>query len=165
MAKHHVRCITVNTDASFSSQYLVGGYAFYIICNVFKIKFGGSFKVHPKSPIQAEMMCMANALHALSSHPELPTAELIVINSDCLHAFKKIGLKSTDEIGKKIATELKILRAKTAVGKKMPEFEFRHVKAHSGVNDKRSVVNEWCDAEAKKWMREEAKKKKNAKDN
>ena len=31
--------------------------------------------------------------------------------------------------------------------------EFRHVKAHSGVKDKRSYVNEWCDAEAKKQLR------------
>ena len=32
------------------------------------------------------------------------------------------------------------------------EVEFRHVKAHSGINDSRSYVNEWCDAEAKKQM-------------
>jgi len=32
-------------------------------------------------------------------------------------------------------------------------YEFRHVKAHSGKNDARSFVNEWCDKEAKKWMR------------
>jgi hypothetical protein len=31
--------------------------------------------------------------------------------------------------------------------------EFRHVNAHSNVNDKRSYVNEWCDSEAKKELR------------
>lgn len=31
--------------------------------------------------------------------------------------------------------------------------EFRHVKAHSGVDDKRSYVNEWCDKEAKRRLR------------
>lgn len=31
--------------------------------------------------------------------------------------------------------------------------EFRHVKAHTGINDKRSYVNDWCDLEAKKQLR------------
>lgn len=32
------------------------------------------------------------------------------------------------------------------------KIEFRHVKAHSGVDDSRSFVNEWCDTNAKREM-------------
>jgi ribonuclease HI len=149
-----VNCITINTDASFSPEKKVGGYAFYIVCDLFKIQKGGMFKCSPKTSIEAEMMCMANALHTLLNQPELPSTKLIVINSDCLHSFEKIKLKSQSEVGKKVAQILRQLRLKTSIkGNIKPLYEFRHVKAHSGKNDARSFVNEWCDKEAKKWMR------------
>ena len=105
-----VRCITINTDASFSHEKKVGGYAFYIISDLFKIQKSGMFKVRPKSAIQAEMMCMANAIHTLSSQPELPWTKWIIINSDCLYSFERIKLRSQDPIGKKVAQLLRQLR-------------------------------------------------------
>jgi ribonuclease HI len=149
-----VNCITVNTDASFSQKYKVGGYAFYIVCDIFKIQKSGMFKVHPKSPIEAEMMCMANALHALLSQKELPVTKWIVINSDCICSFEKIKRKSTNVIGRTVANLLRKVRQKTSSRHAiMPKYQFRHVKAHNGSPDARSYVNEWCDKEAKKWMR------------
>lgn len=141
--------ITINTDASYNSQKQVGGYAFYIVCDLFKIQKSGMFKVHPKSPMQAEMMCMANALHTLAAQPELPQFNWIVINSDCLFSFEKIKLKSQDKIGRVVAKKLRSVREKTG----FPDYELRHVKAHNGTPDARSWVNDWCDKEAKKWMR------------
>lgn len=146
-----VNCITINTDASYHPDYKIGGYAFYIVCDLFKIQKGGKFKTQPKSSQQAEMMCMANALATLLIQKELPNAKWIIINSDCLCAFEKIKLKSQDHIGKKVAQILRQIRKATD----MPQFKFRHVKAHSGVDNARSWVNEWCDNEAKKWMRKQ----------
>jgi hypothetical protein len=38
--------VTINTDASFSRKYNVGSYAFFILCNEFKIaKSGTSRKI------------------------------------------------------------------------------------------------------------------------
>lgn len=148
-----VNCITINTDASFHHGEKVGGYAFYIICDLFKIQKAGMFKKHPSSSIEAEMMCIANALHTLLTQKELPKTKWIVINSDCLYAFEKIGLKKKHYIGKKIAFILRDLRRKASNGVELPKYQFRHVKAHSGIKDSRSIVNEWCDKEAKKWMR------------
>jgi len=154
--KRSVRCITINTDASFNHQRKVGGYAFYIVCDLFKIQKSGMFKVSPKNSMEAEMMCMANALHTLLSQKELPTTNLIVINSDCLFSFEKIGLKK-DGIGKTVAQILKKVRKEMAwKGVIMPKFDFRHVKAHNGTPDARSWVNDWCDKEAKKWMKKAA---------
>ena len=82
--KSHVSCITINTDASFNSKHKIGGYAFYIVCDLFKIQKGGTFKKHPKTALEAEMMCMANALYTLLVQKELPSTKWIIINSDCL---------------------------------------------------------------------------------
>lgn len=144
-----INCITVNTDASYSHKKNAAGYAFYIKCDLFKIQKGGMFKTMPDNPMDAEMKCIANALHTLSSQKELPKCRLIVINSDCLNCFGLIKKKSANSTGRKIYNILRELRKKTG----MPKFDFRHVKAHSGVKDARSYVNEWCDKEAKKWMR------------
>lgn len=57
-------------------------------------------------------------------------------------------------IGKLVANQIREIRLKTSInGLIMPNYELRHVKAHSKVNDARSWVNDWCDKEAKKWMR------------
>lgn len=147
--------ITINTDASFNSDYKVGGFAFYIISDVFKIMKGGTFKVQPKNSIEAEIMAIANAVYTLLQAPELRETKLIVINSDCLNAFRRITLKNPDLVGRKTAKLIKELRNKTAQrGAILPDFEFRHVKAHNGTPDARSYVNDWCDRTAKKYMRE-----------
>ncbi len=54
--------LTINTDASFHPEQKVGGYAFYIICDLFKIEKAGKFKANPKSSIDAEMKCFGNAI-------------------------------------------------------------------------------------------------------
>jgi ribonuclease HI len=149
----HLRCITINTDASHHPVKKAGGYAFYIVCDLFKIQKSGAFKVDPLDSIDAEMKCMANALHTLLMQKELPTCDLIVINSDCLFSFSMIGLRKKG-IGKTVALILRDVRNRMAWKEAvLPSYEFRHVKAHSGKSDARSWVNEWCDKEAKKWMR------------
>lgn len=153
-----VNCITINTDASFHTEKKVGGYAFYIICDLFKIQKGGKFKAVPKNSIDAEMMCMANAIYTLLAQKELPQTKLIVINSDCLTSFPKIKRKSDSDVGRKVAVLLRDLRKRMAHNESLPKFEFRHVKGHSSNQDARSFVNRWCDLEAKKWMRLSASK-------
>lgn len=106
------------------------------------------FKVQPKNSLEAEMMCMANALAMLSFQKDLPMTNFLVINSDALFAFDKIGHRKAG-VGKEVAKWLSKARKATM----MPRHEFRHVKAHNGAPDARSWVNEWCDREAKKWMR------------
>lgn len=159
-----LRCITINTDASFHPVHGVGGYAFYIVCDLFKIQKAGMFKVSPNNAQEAELMCMANALHTLLNTKELPSTKLIVINSDALYSFEKIGLKKQG-VGKVVAQFLKQVRHKMQNGNTLPSFDIRHVKAHVEIKDARSWVNDWCDKEAKKWMREAVKTKQISKTN
>lgn len=61
--KKELRCITINTDASFNSQYNTSGYAFYIVSDIFKIQKSGLFKMNPpKNSGEAEMMAIGNLI-------------------------------------------------------------------------------------------------------
>ena len=109
------------------------------------------FKNSPNTPEEAEMMCIGNALATLLAQKELPECDVLIINSDCIGGMKKILGRSTElsiKIGKIYDQILAKLKAKGL---------FRHVKAHSGVQDARSYVNEWCDREAKIYMRQALK--------
>jgi ribonuclease HI len=149
-----VSCITINTDASFHPRYKVGGYAFYIVCDLFKIKKSGKFKKELTGSMDAEMMSIGNALHTLLYQKGAPKSKYLIINTDCQYAITAIKKQSTP-LGKEI---YKIWN-KVILKVGSTNNEIRHVKAHSGVDDKRSKVNEWCDTEAKKWMRESVQNK------
>lgn len=146
--KDKLSCITINTDASFNHQYNIGGYAFYIICDHFKIQKSGKLKGYVKGSKEAEMMCIGNAFAMLLCHLELPKCKIIVLNSDCIPAMHEIKLGKT-ELGKAVKKIINQVKSKACAG----YVKYKHVKAHSGVQDGRSWVNEWCDQEAYKWMR------------
>jgi ribonuclease HI len=154
--------ITINTDASYRHDLKMGSYAFWIVCNQGKIMRSGPLK-EAKSPLESEMKCIANALHCLL-HSNITDVHHIIINSDALHAFERVGLKK-EGMGKEIALLLKRIRKKylpiTEAGKIM--HEFRHVKAHSGTESARKWVNDWCDKAAKKALREFIKQNENKK--
>lgn len=141
-------CITINTDASFHPIHKVGGYAFYIVCDLFRIQKGGMFKMQPRTAEEAEIMCIGNAISTLLAQKELPKARWLVINNDCKFGMNKIRRQET-ELAKKVNT----MRQKLIYQLGSGENSMRHVKAHSGKGDSRSWVNEWCDKEAKKYMR------------
>jgi ribonuclease HI len=143
-----VRVITINTDASFNPQHKLGGYAFYIVCDLFKIQKAGMFKKPVDNSKDAEIMCIGNAISTLLAQPELPETTWLIINSDCLYGMSDIR-KSTSELAKKVNRMWAALINRT----KSRHNKMRHVKAHNGTPDARSWVNDWCDKEAKKWMR------------
>lgn len=154
MTRTTVPCITINTDASWNHQHKIGGYAFVIVCDAFRIQQAGVLKAKPRSSIDAELMAIANALHVLAKQPNLPYTNLLILNSDCLAAFNLMKGKGKNKVAKVAVAKRQALRraVRPPLGK-FPKFDTRHVKAHTTVDDKRSHVNRWCDANAKKWMR------------
>jgi len=143
-----VQCITINTDASFHPESKAAGYAFYIVCDLFKIQKSGMFKRNPVSAMEAEIMCIGNAIATLLAQKELPTAKWLIINNDCTY-----GMDAIKRSAKGIPRDVNALRQKLIIRLQSSENKMRHVRAHSGIKDARSWVNEWCDTEAKKWMR------------
>lgn len=149
-----VNTITINTDASHHPDHKIGGYAYYIICNHFKIMKSGVFKVKPKNSTEAETMCIGNALAHLAKM-DLPKTTFLVINTDSKHSIGNIE-RCYNPLSEKVNGIWQKVINKTGSTRN----EFRWVRAHSKVKDARSYANEWCDFNAKKQMRKAVRKKK-----
>ena len=142
--------ITINTDASYHIEKKVGGYAFYIVCDLFKIRKGGMFKNSPANSTEAEMMSIANAIATLLAQKELPKVKWLIINTDSIPAITRIkkAARTGNDLDKQVELLLRKLKSRLSAKSKI-----RHVKAHSKIDDARSKANDWCDKEAKRWMR------------
>jgi ribonuclease HI len=145
--------LTITTDASFNHQYSVGGYAFRIVSDQQRINHSGIFKSDLSNSLQAELMCIANAIHTVVKSGL--KADLVVINTDCQHGIIHIQ-KNKIELAKAINKLLVKLKESTECEK----YFIKHVKAHTSSTKSRNLANGWCDKEAKKKMREAVKIKK-----
>lgn len=153
--------VTINTDASFHPKLKYGAYAFWAICNDFKITKSGVFKSLCHNSDDAEAKCIINALQVvLSTNNNISS---IIFNTDSLNAVSIIeGRKKDLKCYRKwypsihVPIRQKYLSIVSAFQKKINapiKIEFRHVKAHSEIKDARSYVNEWCDSQAKQQLR------------
>lgn len=153
-----INCLTINSDASFHPQLKIGGYAFYIICDLFKIEKSGKFKENPMSSIDAEIKCFGNALATILAQKELPKIKKIVFNTDCMCGIGCVtNKKNKSKVELQIVKLINDLKSRT----QCKDFNFKYVKAHNGTNDSRSWVNDKLDKEAKKWMRKQISSNKN----
>lgn len=144
---------TINTDASFHPKLKWGAYAFWAISDRFKIQKYGGFRDKCLNPTDAEAKCIINALQVVLSSDKDITR--IIINTDSLNSvsifenhrnnINRYGLHFGDHLRRKFKKILIDYSSNVTV-------EFRHVKAHSNVDDARSYVNEWCDTHAKRKM-------------
>lgn len=151
--------VTINTDASFSLKHQLGTYAFWIVCNEGKIAKSGVLRKKVKRPEVAEFRCIINALYVLIC-ADFKDITKVIINTDCLNVIhlaqkkekliKKYGLYSW---GQHLVLQMEIMIMKSKL--RRVEIEFRHVKSHESTETARQWVNEWCDSEAKKQLRNE----------
>jgi len=145
--------VTINTDASFHPRLKHGAYAFWAVCNDWKITKSGLFRKLCQTPDDAEAKCIINALTVvLKAHKGISK---IIINTDSLNAIAYLT-KDEAHIRKYGLSHSKMRQFQQCLSVlpiSKSQLEYRHVKAHSGINDKRSYVNEWCDAEAKRQLR------------
>jgi hypothetical protein len=147
-----IRCITVNTDASFCHETSAAGQAFYIVCDVFRCHHASPFSNKPSGPLEAEIMCIGNALHVtlLELIKSKKTLKQLVINTDCIAAIDTIQNKSIP-----LGISVKNILNQILQVSQCNKYAFRHVKAHSKIDSKRKGANNWCDIAAKKIMREQ----------
>jgi ribonuclease HI len=158
--------VTINTDASFSEKYKIGTYAFWIVCNNFKIQKFGALKLDCQRAEEAEIRAILNALHTIKFEGNITK---VIVNTDCLNA---IHILTNDQP--------RIQRYRLYFGKPYRkyfnknfsslwrEIEFRHVKAHTDTDTSRTWVNDWCDKKAKQQLNEKINgtlKNKNGSDN
>jgi ribonuclease HI len=150
--------VTINTDASYYHDHKVGGYAFWAVCNDWKLCKFGSLKEPCTHPTEAEIKSIVNAIHMVLKQGN--NIDWIIINTDCLNAIhlfrndhkeiQKFGLIRFNPFFKRIKGLIK--RYESKIGRKI-KVEFRHVKAHTTTATAKSWVNDWCDQKAKEGAR------------
>ena len=141
--------ITINTDASLHPEIKLGGYAFTIACDNFKISKSGKFKNKIYFSHHAEIMAIGNALATLLKKNPLPTFEWLVINTDCIAAMCAMSTPK-DDVGYRVQKMLFELLEKS----KIKKYSVKHVKAHTTGEEPRDLANKWCDRESRREMRE-----------
>lgn len=162
--------VSIFTDASVSMEQCVGGYAFYIGCVHGKFQKAGILKMQGNDTVLAEMHCIANAIYSLRHFKyknSKPITEVIVY-SDQQQCVKVLNgdLRSFVKANKReIVEEITYLMMEFCISEKRSIrdvrkiFTFMHVPAHTERKDKFSVINDWCDKNAKQYMRKAIKLK------
>lgn len=150
--------VTVNTDASFSFKHKVGSYAFWIVCNDFKIKMSGPLKHRVERAEIAEFRCLINAFDVMFRYVKTKPTKIIV-NTDCLNvihvmtgnkeAIKRFGLSNKHGFPSHRRTLQNLIKNN---GFDLSIVEYRHIKSHQHTDTARNYVNQWCDDEAKSHM-------------
>lgn len=141
--------VTITTDASYHGLHKVGAYAYWITCNLGRLKAAGPLKGKIKNPDEAEIQCILNALHVAKQRIG-SKAKKIIVNTDSTNAIavfenkekeiKRWGLKWAEHYRKQLLAGSYGL------------IEFRHVKGHTSNKEAKFWVNNWCDTAAKKQL-------------
>ncbi len=145
--------VTINTDASYHPHEKVAGFAFWIVCDDFKLVKSGELRKKCHRPEVAEFRCIINAVHLLFQQ-DCKKISKIILNTDCLnviHLLKRDGVairryKLNGDWSSNMVKMFYGIVGQTPI-------EFRHVKAHVSTDTARSWVNDWCDSNAKQAMR------------
>ncbi len=140
--------VTINTDATHQHILNIGIYAYWIQCDQGRIHDSGVFKDEVISPQHAECKAICNALFVVLNS-EFSDVTKIIVNSDCKTIFSKMNGtghgcygtvgKLRKQINKKYNRKVKV--------------KFCHVKAHTDKCDQLSLINKWCDKEAKRQLK------------
>jgi len=134
---------TVITDASFCPHTRAGGWAAWINVNWpegrhERILRGGQFCDLPKTSGEAEKWACYNGIW-IAAHMG---ARDILVQTDLLSLVNNRP-PDYQEAAARWPSEVKV--------------RWRHVKGHTAGKDRRTWVNNWCDREARKHMKEQRK--------
>jgi len=141
--------LTIQTDASFDHKLGVGGYGWFINSN--RGPLAGEGILPPcESSINGEMMAVVMAVREGIEKDKIRHTDIMLIQMDCEQAIIRFRDKKYCS-GKEDTALVKQFRDFIEVYKL--GIEFRHVRAHTGVNDARSKSNEVCDLKAKFHLR------------
>jgi len=143
--------ITIFSDASHAHVKPVGSYAYWIEGPYGAVKESGAFTSPCQNATEAEIKAIANALAACLA-AGWDDVQSIVVNCDSLPAMHLIqkGGKNKSPGAHYGALYCNYLIHGLQLKYGIPGISFRHIKAHSGRGDPRSLRNNWCDKEAKK---------------
>lgn len=145
--------VTINTDASYHSQFQLGAFAFWIKsdygkithCGVLKNKISNS---NSKGATEAEIQCIINAFYILKLQ-KWEGIFKVIVNTDSLNAIRifqddKVGIKKYNlKWGGLFRDKFNKIKPTKCL------IEFRHVPAHKNTDTPKAFINDWCDKQAK----------------
>lgn len=142
--------VTIITDASWCPTTKVAGYGFWVACERGRRRGGGTIKALVPSSLAAEMMAMVNGLCHGMRFGMVANGDVLLIQTDCqaaIDTFRRFRNPGCD-------VEAQVVEhMETICGTGNITVEYRHVKGHTNGRTPRTYVNNYCDAEAKKYMR------------
>lgn len=142
--------VTVLSDASFCCNHKIAGYGYWIASARGKTGGEGVVAEEVFDPNTAEMMAICNAIWHGVGAGLIRQGDNLLIQTDSVAAidrFKGEKVNITEQQSRVIAYFDKVTR-RLNLG-----VRFRHVKAHTSCEDKRSIANRMCDKRAKTAMR------------
>lgn len=140
--------VTINTDASYNSHYKIGTFSFWIVSDAGRICKRGNLKGDVITSQEAEFKAVLNALHFLLEKSGWKYINRIIINCDCQPVVDMINGSETQKWAKSYKSHFNSIKKKFKIS-----IEARKVKAHSGIDQSRNWVNDWCDEQAKGLLR------------
>lgn len=140
--------IIINTDASYSQEHDVGGYAFHIRGENFVTSKSGFLGSDIGGPAQAELLCIGLAIASLLSQKDLKKTSTLILFTDCVPAINQINSPTIME-----AVEVARLWGNLIKRLSPVNIEIRHVRAHTAYKSDKAFINNLLDRDAKKWMR------------
>ena len=139
-------CITIFTDAGYSSVHKVGTWAAWTKCAGKTERYSGILKGSITYNGEAELKAIYNGMFVAAKRFD-SSAPYVVVQSDCLEALQAIlnGHKRAED--NRIA-----MMIRTFAIEHNWTMDYRHVKGHKGNTTKRNAVNTWCDKECSRQM-------------
>lgn len=144
--------VTIMCDASYCHQTGAAGWGSYVVSDRGKIIGGGCFHKRPETPTQAETRAIVNAVWSAFFQGIAEVGDELLIQVDCIPAMHLLEVAIRDNVGP-LSEEQKLFRC--LILDNRVKVIFRHVRAHTGRKDRRSITNHMCDQRAREYMQKD----------
>lgn len=153
--------VTVYTDASASTDGH-HSYSFWARAEWDKMNLSKMCPPEISGINQAEMYAICQGIHFVLKHWNIKYGvKGFYIRSDSQHALNRLGnpYKETNSKGKPIPeTELRLKRAfDKMVADYSLTIDMKHVRAHTGRKNVKAYLNDWCDKQSRKAIKQHRK--------
>lgn len=157
--------VTLMTDASVCHDTEIGAYGFWVVSCRSKGHGGGVFSEKTNDSNMGEIRAVIYSLATAINQKHVQVGDYVLIQADNTTTLQTLGKWAKPVTSHKPKNEKvpfserpEVVEAvalfDTLKGNYSLTIEFRHVKGHSSLKNKRNVSNNLCDMRAKKALRE-----------
>lgn len=140
--------VTILTDASCSHLTGVGGYGFWIVSDRGSLAGGNHFKALLRDINTGEAQAIVNALLIALKKKLALTGDTVLIQTDSTTAISRLTRHPNTFNNRRTDLNVCFVEFWDAIKDYKLDIRFKHVKAHTPNQDKRSKANRLCDERA-----------------